>query len=119
MSNEIKIEDIERDDHMYEEKHHDKKCHIEEHAGTYTDRAGELRRTLKVQGFVMVCNCYKQLRNPLLEGQPIMLGESVDLHLHNKRCSYKRYPICDGHIWYYVFKCYCYCRPSLSYPGRS
>ena len=119
MSSEIEIEKIERDDHMYKEEHHDEQCHIEKHPGTYTDRAGGQLRTLKVQGFVMVCNCKKKLRNPLLEGQPIILGESVDLHLHNKRCSYERHPIYDGHIRNYVFKCYCNCRPSLSHPGKS
>ena len=118
MSNEIKIEDIDRDVHMDEEIHDDKRCDTVERDGIYI---GGLQRTFEVLVIFMVCHCGKKSRNPLPnfdQGQWINVGESVDLHLPNKGCNYKRYPQYDGDRFYARFKCDCKCgHESLSHPG--
>jgi hypothetical protein len=122
MSNEIKIEDTVRDNHMDGEIHLDKRCEIQKRVGTYRENTGRLERTLKVLIYFMVCHCKNKKRNPLPDfddGQCINLGESVDLHLGNKKCYYEKCTNTDDtkfNVWY---KCFCNCRhPSLSHPGR-
>jgi hypothetical protein len=121
MSNEIKIEDIKRDDHMYEDTHYDKSCGIVRRNGFWRVNTGGLERTLEVLAFFMVCHCRTKSENllPIFDaGQSVNVGVSIDVHLPNKKCSFEQYQQYDGRD-YYVFKCDCKCRqPSFSYPGR-
>ena len=118
MSDEIEIEDITRDVHMYKDIHDVKICYIEERFGIYRDNTRE--QELEVLLFFIVCKCQTKSRNLLPEfdrGDPIKVGESVDPHLPNKKCSHKRCPQYHD-TQSFVLKCRCRCRhESLSNPG--
>ena len=115
MSNELQIENIERDN-MDGELHSDSRGHTEKREGTYQNRRG---CTLKLCIIFMVCRCEKKSKNPLFifdQDQLLIMGECVDPHLPNKDCYYQQFPQAD---YTFKFKCICNCRPSLSYPGRA
>lgn len=135
MSNEIKIEDTERDEDMDGEIHHNPDCNTVPRDGTYECYRDGREQTLKVLFIFMVCHCGRKKSNPLPEfdhGQSITKAECIDIHLPDKGCSYERYPQYDDddtsfrlrYPQYYDdtkfrFKCFCNCRDeSVSYPGR-
>ena len=113
MSNEIKIEDTKRDD-MHNEIHYDTRCRTENRVGTYSEKAGEMERTLAVEFIFMVCYCGKKKRNPLDlfdNKYRIEMGESVDVHLPDRYCNYYRLPgYMHGKNVLYQFECRCFCR---------
>ena len=120
MSNEIKIEDIKRDDRMYVEKHYNNSCDIVKRDGLYTHYTEGRRRILQVRLFFMDCHCRTAKSRNLLrsfdEGHSIKVGQSVDPHLYYKKCSYERCTETNSTEVYYWFKCNCKCRhQSLSF----
>ena len=113
MSNEIKIENTVRDNHMLDEIHHHERCKTKQRNGIYTDQTGGLERTLEVLVIFMVCRCGKKSRNPFpefLQGHSIHIGESVDVHLPDKNCNYIRHLQYEDHKQTFRFECHCYCR---------
>ena len=115
MSNELQIEEVELDN-MNGEIHSDSRCKTEKRKGIYHET---LERSFDVLFIFMVCQCGKKSKNPLPifdENQSISMGESVDVHLPDKGCYYISHHQADGT---FKFKRFCWCLPSLSYPGSS
>lgn len=117
MSNQIEIEDTERDEDMDGEIHYRPDCTTVNRNGTYTD---EWNRTLNVRFIFMVCYCWTKSSNPLPifdEGTPITRAECIDIHLPGRGCYYERYPKYYDDNTKFRFKCFCYCRKEhLAHP---
>lgn len=112
MSNNIEIEDTERDEDMDGEIHDNPNCKTVDRDGTYTDYKDGRTRTLEVLFIFMDCRCKTKSSNPLFDfdkGISIARAECIDIHLPGRGCCYERYPK-YGDKQKHRFKCFCYCR---------
>ena len=129
MSNELQIEDFERDN-MDGEIHTDKSCHIEPRSYKYKDASGHTRKLCII---FMVCKCGTKSSNPLLDfdlTKSLISGECVDPHLPDKGCHYTFHKLCEPSNTRkkkgveppppdkFRCKCLCYCRHEQHTKGR-